>query len=191
MILSCAAIGRSCASRLPQMLLSIGLPALFASDPPQVTVNILKLNLLIFFSSGSPQNASQTCPMDVDAESVAQVQGVLSEREHHSLIPQFSPAHSSKITSHRVCDCDELPACRCPSTSSSVRQPEFMTPMTSLNVIRDVFLGHHATRSCIYVFHADLQTIHRALDLHAIPYLNREVAHQPLEPISGLFGVCN
>ncbi|KAJ7465543.1 hypothetical protein FB451DRAFT_1561364, partial [Mycena latifolia] len=104
--------------------------------------------------TGSSQNASQTCPMDVDAEPVAQVQGVLSER------------------SQRVCDCDELSACRCPSTSSSVRHPEFMTPMTSLNIIRDVFLGHHATRSRISVFHADLQTIHRALDLHAIPYLN-------------------
>ncbi|KAJ7127773.1 hypothetical protein C8R44DRAFT_778766 [Mycena epipterygia] len=145
MILSWAAIGRSCAVRLSQMLFSICLPALFASDPAQVMVNILKLNLLIFFFSGSSQNASQTCPMDVDAEPVAQVQGGLSEREHHSLIPQFSPAHSSKIASQRVCDCDELSACRCPSTSSSVRHPEYMTPMISLNIIRDVFLGHHAT----------------------------------------------
>ncbi|KAJ6779219.1 hypothetical protein DFH09DRAFT_118035 [Mycena vulgaris] len=102
-------------------------PALFAADPPHVTVNILKLNLLIFFSSASLQNASQTCPMDVDAEPVAQVQGVHSE------------------ASHWVRDCDELSACRCPSTSSPGRQPEFMTPMTSLNIIHDVFLGHHAT----------------------------------------------
>ncbi|KAJ7144414.1 hypothetical protein C8R44DRAFT_759872 [Mycena epipterygia] len=79
MILSWAAIGPSCAVKLSQMLFSICLPALFASDPAQVTVNILKLNLIFFFS-GSSQNASQTCPMDVDAEPVAQVQGVLSER---------------------------------------------------------------------------------------------------------------
>ncbi|KAJ7127743.1 hypothetical protein C8R44DRAFT_778731 [Mycena epipterygia] len=78
MILSWVAIGRSCAVRLSQMLFSICPPALFASAPTQVTVNILKLNLLIFFFSGSSQNASQTCPMDVDAEPVAQVQGVLS-----------------------------------------------------------------------------------------------------------------
>ncbi|KAJ7112310.1 hypothetical protein C8R44DRAFT_798334, partial [Mycena epipterygia] len=88
------------------MLFSICLPVLFASDPAQVTVNILKFNLIFFFS-GSSQNASHTCPMDVDAEPVAQVQGVLSECEHRSLIPQFSPAHSSKIAFQWVCDCDE------------------------------------------------------------------------------------
>lgn len=45
-----------------------------------------------------------------------------------------------------------------------------MTNMTLLKLLRDIFLGHHATRSRISVFHADLPTIQRSLGLHAIPY---------------------
>lgn len=40
----------------------------------------------------------------------------------------------------------------------------------SLNILRDIFLGHHSTRSRISVFHADLPTIKIALELHAIPH---------------------
>jgi hypothetical protein len=45
-----------------------------------------------------------------------------------------------------------------------------MNTMTSLNLLRDILLGHHITRSRISVFHADLPTIQRSLELHAIPH---------------------
>jgi hypothetical protein len=45
-----------------------------------------------------------------------------------------------------------------------------MTPLTSLTLLRDILLGHHVTRSRISVFHADLSTIQRSLDLHAVPH---------------------
>jgi hypothetical protein len=40
--------------------------------------------------------------------------------------------------------------------------------MTSLNHLRDILLGHHATCSRISVFHADL--LQRSLELHTIPH---------------------
>ncbi|KAJ6620200.1 hypothetical protein B0H10DRAFT_2023108, partial [Mycena sp. CBHHK59/15] len=40
---------------------------------------------------------------------------------------------------------------------------------TSLSILRDIFLGHHATRSRISIFHSDLPTIKTALELHSIP----------------------
>jgi hypothetical protein len=42
--------------------------------------------------------------------------------------------------------------------------------MTSLNLIRDIFFTYHTKLSRISVFHADLPTIQRALDLHTIPH---------------------
>jgi hypothetical protein len=45
-----------------------------------------------------------------------------------------------------------------------------MNTMTSLNLLRDILLGHHVTCSRIFVFHADLPTIQRSLELHAIPH---------------------
>lgn len=50
-----------------------------------------------------------------------------------------------------------------------------MTTMTSLNLLRDILLGHHVTRSRISVFHADLPTIQRSLDLHAIPHVGLSI----------------
>jgi hypothetical protein len=44
-----------------------------------------------------------------------------------------------------------------------------MTGATSLKLLNDILLGHHATPTRISVFHADLQTIQRSLELHAIP----------------------
>ncbi|KAJ6555495.1 hypothetical protein B0H10DRAFT_2122915 [Mycena sp. CBHHK59/15] len=43
---------------------------------------------------------------------------------------------------------------------------------TSLSILRDIFLGHHATRSRISIFHSDLPTIKTALVLHSIPSHN-------------------
>ncbi|KAJ7822190.1 hypothetical protein B0H14DRAFT_2598709 [Mycena olivaceomarginata] len=44
--------------------------------------------------------------------------------------------------------------------------------MTSSMIIRDILLGHHVSRSRISVFHSDLHTIQRSLDLNAIPHAN-------------------
>jgi hypothetical protein len=44
-----------------------------------------------------------------------------------------------------------------------------MNKRTSLNLLRDILLGHHITCSHISIFHADLPTIQQSLDLHAIP----------------------
>lgn len=41
---------------------------------------------------------------------------------------------------------------------------------TSRSILRDIFLGHHSTRSRTSIFHADLPAIKHALDLHAIPH---------------------
>ncbi|KAJ6613003.1 hypothetical protein B0H10DRAFT_2050067 [Mycena sp. CBHHK59/15] len=43
---------------------------------------------------------------------------------------------------------------------------------TSLSILRDIFLGHHATCSRISIFHSDLPTIKTALELHSIPSHN-------------------
>ena len=40
--------------------------------------------------------------------------------------------------------------------------------LNHLNIIRDIFLGHHTTRSRTSVFHADLPAIQHALALHGI-----------------------
>jgi hypothetical protein len=72
----------------------------------------------------------------------------------------------------RRCICDEPLVCRCPSTSGSASSMTDMTDVTSatsLKLLNDILLGHHATRTRISVFHADLQTIQRSLELHAIP----------------------
>jgi hypothetical protein len=45
-----------------------------------------------------------------------------------------------------------------------------MNKMTSLNLLCDVMLGNHVTRSRISVFHADLPAIQQSLDLHAVPH---------------------
>ncbi|KAJ6605893.1 hypothetical protein B0H10DRAFT_2075484 [Mycena sp. CBHHK59/15] len=42
----------------------------------------------------------------------------------------------------------------------------------TLPILRDIFLGHHATRSRISIFHSDLPTIKTALELHSIPSHN-------------------
>jgi hypothetical protein len=47
-----------------------------------------------------------------------------------------------------------------------------VTLMTFSMIIRNILLGHCVTRSCISVFHSDLHTIQRSLDLHAIPHAN-------------------
>lgn len=53
-----------------------------------------------------------------------------------------------------------------------------MTPLTSLTLLRDILLGHHVTRSRISVFHADLSTIQRSLDLHAVPHATLQISRQ-------------
>ncbi|KAF7371926.1 hypothetical protein MVEN_00050300 [Mycena venus] len=66
--------------------------------------------------------------------------------------------------------CDEPLVCRCPSTSNSQLSDTSMTDLPSLKLLYDIFLGHHSTCTRISVFHADLYTIQRSLDLHAIPH---------------------
>ncbi|KAK6966271.1 hypothetical protein R3P38DRAFT_2591288, partial [Favolaschia claudopus] len=45
------------------------------------------------------------------------------------------------------------------------------TPLLSpSNIIRDVFLGNHSTRSRTSVFHSDLAVIQHSLILHGIPH---------------------
>ncbi|KAF7367943.1 ATP-dependent DNA helicase [Mycena sanguinolenta] len=78
------------------------------------------------------------------------------------------------------CTCDEPLLCRCPSTSASLPFAASMIPMTSSMMIRDVLLGHHVTRSRISVFHSDLCTIQRSLDLHAIPHTNMTLITQSM-----------
>ncbi|KAJ6531530.1 hypothetical protein DFH09DRAFT_1370526, partial [Mycena vulgaris] len=58
------------------------------------------------------------------------------------------------------CACSEQSFCRCPSTSSI---PMNNMSMNSLNIIRDIFIGHHSTRSRISAFHTDLPVIQHAL----------------------------
>jgi hypothetical protein len=70
----------------------------------------------------------------------------------------------------RRCVCDEPLVCRCPSTSGFLPSAASLTSMTSFDLLRDILLGHHVTRSRISLFHADLSTIQRSLDLHAIPH---------------------
>jgi hypothetical protein len=45
-----------------------------------------------------------------------------------------------------------------------------MNKMTSLNLLCDITLGNHVTRSRISVFYADLPAIRQSLDLHATPH---------------------
>ena len=71
----------------------------------------------------------------------------------------------------RPCVCSELSSCQCASTSISDCIPDHMTApiMTSFNIIRDILLGRHTTCSRVSVFHSDLPSLKRSLELHAIP----------------------
>ncbi|KAJ6601793.1 hypothetical protein DFH09DRAFT_500080 [Mycena vulgaris] len=105
MPLSWSVIGRS--RYCPECLLWSFFRRCSSRTPHRYSDNVLKLKFRIFFFSGSSQDVSQTCPMDVDTEPFAHVEGAPSEREHHSFIPQFSSAHSSKIAFLRVCEYDD------------------------------------------------------------------------------------
>ena len=48
-------------------------------------------------------------------------------------------------------------------------------PKNRLNIIHDIFLGHHSIRSRISVFYADLTVIQYALALHGIPHQNMSI----------------
>ncbi|KAF7371851.1 ATP-dependent DNA helicase [Mycena venus] len=92
-----------------------------------------------------------------------------------ALDPPLSGLSDVVDTSHvlgRSCTCDEPSACRCPSTSGCIPSAIPMNKMTSLNLLRDILLGHHLTRSHIAVFYAGLPTIQRSLDLHAISHVS-------------------
>ncbi|KAJ7756534.1 hypothetical protein B0H14DRAFT_2977588 [Mycena olivaceomarginata] len=64
------------------------------------------------------------------------------------------------------CVCVDQSACCCPSTSHNVINN---VPLNATNIIRDIFLGHHATRVRTSVFHA-LPALQHALALHGILY---------------------
>ncbi|KAJ7906873.1 hypothetical protein B0H13DRAFT_2333021 [Mycena leptocephala] len=75
-----------------------------------------------------------------------------------------SPAHCSAM------DIDGPEARGMGAEASSSRDTLSSLPQkTSLNILRNIFLGHHATRSRISIFHSDLPTIKTALELHSIP----------------------
>ena len=70
--------------------------------------------------------------------------------------------------------CDGLQACHCASSSRSSPSPmtapsETTLSMTSLNIIRDILLARRMTGCRISVFHSDLDSIKKSLELHAIP----------------------
>ncbi|KAJ7898197.1 hypothetical protein B0H14DRAFT_2675275, partial [Mycena olivaceomarginata] len=71
------------------------------------------------------------------------------------------------------CVCIDQSACRCPSTSHNMLNN---VPLNATNIIRDIFLGHHATRVRTSVFHADLPALQHALALHGIPYADMNLS---------------
>lgn len=107
-------------SRMPRSIL---LQALFASDAAQVIgqrFDAQMANLLLRLIRKRLPNSSHGCR----CRACCSGGRCTSDREPHTLIPQFCLAHSSEIASPRVYDSDELSlsisACRCPSTSSPV-----------------------------------------------------------------------
>ncbi|KAJ7234431.1 hypothetical protein C8J57DRAFT_1531590 [Mycena rebaudengoi] len=67
-----------------------------------------------------------------------------------------------------TCTCNNQGTC--PSTSTAVHACMAPPATISLNILRDIFTARHSTHSRISVFYSDLPTIHRALELHAIPH---------------------
>ncbi|KAJ7801192.1 hypothetical protein B0H14DRAFT_2897042, partial [Mycena olivaceomarginata] len=82
------------------------------------------------------------------------------------------------------CVCVDRSACRCPSTSHNVINN---VPLNATNIIRDIFLSHHATRVRTSVFHADLPALQHALALHDIPYTDMNLS----QCCYNLFNVCD
>ncbi|KAJ6543192.1 hypothetical protein DFH09DRAFT_1088894 [Mycena vulgaris] len=81
-------------------------------------------------------------------------------------VADSEPAHRAHDTASN-CLCIDQADCRCPSSSSTPMNNMFKS---SLDIIRDIFLGHHITRSRTSVFHSDLPAIQHALQLHRIPH---------------------
>ncbi|KAJ7768039.1 hypothetical protein B0H14DRAFT_2968464, partial [Mycena olivaceomarginata] len=71
------------------------------------------------------------------------------------------------------CVCVDQSACCCPSTSHNVINN---VPLNATNIIRDIFIAHHATHVRTSVFHADLPVLQHALALHGIPYVDMNLS---------------
>ncbi|KAJ6612624.1 hypothetical protein B0H10DRAFT_2436897, partial [Mycena sp. CBHHK59/15] len=91
----------------------------------------------------------------------------------YSIIPIVPPAPQPSTAPAATEAIDTLPDCRPGSEASSSKTTIPSEPSTtSLNILRDILLGHHYTCSRISVFHADLPALKIALELHAIPHHN-------------------
>lgn len=148
-VIGCSSVGKPC--RTPPLI-----------SPPALLALVIDLHLPLINVVIQTQTQmlwmSMLNPVRLRPRKVSLFHPFLDLRTH--ILP--APARS--------CVCDEPLVCRCPSTSGSQLSTAFMTPLTLLTLLRDILLGHHVTRSRISVFHADLSTIQRSLDLHAVPH---------------------
>ncbi|KAJ7750714.1 hypothetical protein DFH07DRAFT_827427, partial [Mycena maculata] len=94
--------------------------------------------------------------------------GIVHPGQRESVVPSHTTGTLSPTASDVDPELSEDPlACRGPTTSSVISSSATipMTTMTSENLLRDILLRHHVTRSRIFVFHADLPTIQHSFSV--------------------------